>query len=496
MTADDNTERTIATDAGSGGVSVTDGLAATLAARKGGRQLDFVFGLIGTFLQVGTGVIMLPAVATSLTPSALTFWYVFLTIQTLAILIEFGFTPTLARNFTYVLAGAQKLQTEGVPVGVSGAVNPGLLANLLRASRRLYAGMALIVLVLLGAGGGVYLAALAHTTKDVTLIWPAWAVFIAALAVQANFNWQGCVIVGSDRVRQNYQVFIVARLTQVVLSLVGLYFFPNLLTLSVAYAISVLVGRVHARLVIRDVLKRIAHEPTDPKAVGAILRTIMPVATKLGWVTVGEFFTNRFSLFAVSLAVGAAAAAEYAITLQAMMVLLTVSQIATALSMPRMAAARLSGDAQAVRDLYAFCLVLSVTLLGCGSAAFIVLGEPILRAIGSGTMLPSTPVLVLLGVIYTVSVNAHTAMNVITSGNRVPQLRAVLLTGAATTLGVIIVAMMKGNLIDFVAVQGVTQLAFNFWRWPIYAFTETGLTVGALWRSAIAGGRRIVLGHP
>jgi len=465
------------------------------APKPRGRRLDVVYGLIGTGLQVGTGVIMLPAVAATLSPSHLTFWYIFLTIQTLALLIEFGFTPTLSRNFTYVLHGARELQTEGVPSGGRGPVDTVLLANLLRASRRLYFAMALIVLALLGLGGTAYLYALMRTTNDIAWIWPGWAVFIVALALQTAFSWQSCVTHGADRMRKVYQVFTVARLTQVILSLVGLYYFPTVLTLAAAYAVSVLVGIVHARLVIRDILKRAAATPGDGPTAAAILRTITPTAAKLGWVTVGEFFTNRFSLLAVSLAIGAAAAAEYAIAMQAMMVLLAVSQIGTSLSVPRLAAARLAGDRDALRELYAFCIVASVTLLGTGSIAFMLLGEPILRWIGSETMLPPLPVLVLLGLTFTVAVNAHTAMNVITTGNRVPHLRAVLLTGAATTLGVIAVALTKGSLLAFVAVQGVTQLAFNFWRWPVFAFRETGLSPGALWRSAIAGGRRVVLGH-
>ncbi len=488
MNADDDSAPPPATDAG-----VAEG--AAVMRKPGDRKLDFMFGVLGTVLQVGTGVIMLPAAAATLSPSALTFWYVFLTMQTLALLIEFGFTPTLSRNFTYVFSGARVLRTEGVPERTDKGVSVELLANLLRASRRLYLGMALIVLLLLGVGGTIYVGALARTTTDVAYVWPAWAFFMAAMTVQTSYNWQGCVMVGADRMRQNYQVFTVARLVQVALSLIGLYFFPNILTLAVAYAVSVIVGRVYARLVIRDVLRMTAHAKTEISKVNDILRTIVPTAAKLGWVTLGEFFTNRFSLFAVSLAVGAAAAAEYAIALQAMLVLLTVSQIATAMSVPRMAAAQLANDRPAMADLYAFCLVLSVTLLALGSAAMIILGEPILRLIGSETMLPSLPVLILLGVTYTVAVSAHTAMNIITAGNRVPHLRAVLLTGAATTIGVIIVAVMKGDLVAFVAVQGLTQLAFNFWRWPLYAFRDTGLRVSTLLPSALGGARRVVLGN-
>lgn len=463
--------------------------------KKGGRRFDFLFGLVGTFLHVGTGIIMLPVIAATLTPSALTFWYVFMTIQTLALLIEFGFTPTLARNFTYVFSGANRLQAEGVPESGGGALNRDLFASLLRASRWLYAGMALIVALLLGVGGTIYLTALARTTTDVAYIWPAWAAFIFALTLQTNFNWQMCVMVGADRMRQDYENFIFARSVQVVLSLAGLYFFPNILTLAVAYAVSVMVSRLHAWLVIRDLLRLGAGVRPDTKAAVGILRTIMPMAAKLGWVTLGEFFTNRFSLFAVSLAIGAAAAAEYAITMQIMIVLLAIAQMGYSLAGPRLASARLTGDSQAVCELYAFCIVFGVALLGVSFAGLIALGEPILRLVGSDTLLPPLPVLILLSAIFLLTTNMQSAMNIITTGNQVPHMRAVLITGIATTLGVIAVAFAEGNLLAFVAVQGVTQLAFNFWRWPVYAFRDSGLTLGSLWGSAIAGGKRVVLGH-
>jgi O-antigen/teichoic acid export membrane protein len=446
-------------------------------------------------MQVGSGLIMLPATAAALSPASLTFWYVFLTIHTLSLLIEFGFTPTLARNFTYVLAGARKLEVEGVPEQGSGPVDPVLLANLLRASRRLYTILALIVLVALGVGGGVYLAALARTTQETLHLWPAWGLFAAALALQTNFSWQGCLTVGADRLRQNYQVFIVSRGVQVVLSVVGLYFYPNILTLAGAYALSVLVARVHAGWVVRDLVRQGDESLSSGPEAMRMLGTISPVAIRQGWVQVGEFFTNRFALLAVSLSVGAAAAAGYAIVMQVMMVLLMVSQIGTALSMPRIAAARLTGDTKAVRELYAFSMVLAVTLLACGATGFVLLGEPLLQLIGSETTLPHWTVVALLGLIYTVSVNTHTAVNVITTGNTVPHLRAMLVTGLATMLGLIAVALTRGNLLAFAAVQGLTQAAFNFWRWPAYAFNDTGLTLKGLWPSAFAGARRVLLGH-
>lgn len=484
------------TPAPGSGVDPESAVASTPPRSHRSRRLDVVYAGIGTLLQVGTGIIMLPAIAATLSPSELTFWYVFLSIHTLAILLEFGFTPTLSRNFTYVFAGAQTLQSEGVASAASrGPLNTALFANLLRACQRFYLALGAAVFVLLGVGGTLYLHALIQTTNDTAFVWEGWAVFLAALVVQTSLNWQGCLLVGADRQQRHYQIIITARVVQVTLSLIGLYLWPNVLSLAIAYALSIGVSRLLAGLSIADLRRRAAEHAVDAAQSMRILKTIAPNAVKLGWTTLGDFFTTRFALFAVSLAVGAAAAAEYALLMQAMMVLLSVSQIVTYVSMPRMATARIAGDMKAMREYYALAAVASVGLLGAGSVGLILLGEPILRLIGSNTMLPPLPVLILIGAMFTVMVNAHTAMNVITSGNRVPHLRAVLATAAVTTLLTIIAAALRLDLFLIIAIQAGTQLAFNFWRWPVYAFRETGLTLGTLWSSAVAGARRVLLGH-
>lgn len=461
----------------------------------GARRVDAAFAVVGTGLHVGTGLILLPTIAVTLSPSALTFWYVFLTIHTLALLIEFGFTPTLSRNFTFVLSGARELEEEGVPRRGDGPIDNTLFANLLRASQRLYGLLGLCVLAFLGIGGTIYLYALARTTPDTEFLWPAWAVFLASLVLLTSFMWQTSLLMGADRMRQFYQVYIASRLVQLALSVGGLLFFPNVFTLALAFAASVIVTRLVGRYFVRDLVAQARGAESSASEATRILRVVSPIAVRQGWVAIGEFFTNRFALFAVSLALGASAAAGYAITTQVMIVLINVAQIGAVLSVPRMAAARLQRDEAAVRELFAFSTAMSLVLVIGGAVAFTVLGGPVLHAFGAETTLPPWPVLAVLGAVYAFNAHTQTTLNCITTGNRVPYLRAVLLTGLATTLAIIAVALAGGGLMEFAIVQGLTQMAFNFWRWPVYAWRETGLTWGTFPVSVLRGARRVLAGR-
>lgn len=460
--------------------------------KKKRRHVDLLFGVVGLFLQVGTGLIMLPLTATMLAPAELTFWTVFLSIQAMSYLIEFGFTPSFARNFTYVLGGANRLVAEGVPPEKTGAVNRELLCELLSASRTVYMLLSFVVAVVLAIGGSIYVDALARTAEGVPFIWESWALFAGTLVFHTYMNWQAGVVMGADRMREYYQIVTVARLVQVALSVVGLLIKPDLLTLTAAYAVSALVMRVHYQIVARNVTKLVDGMKSEPGATRRILSSIAPNAVKIGWVTIGGYLTSRFSFLVISLSLGAAMAAEYAVAQQAFFALAAISQVAGHLNNARMTAARLHSEKPVMREIYAFTVLFAGAVFLSGALGMMLFGERLLEVIGSQTLLPPLLILATMTVIFLLDVHANIAMGLIATSNSIPYMRAVLITGVLVAGGTIIVALTGGGLQQFILVQGAIQLAYNFWRWPMYVCDELGLKLGAFAGAAVSGARRML----
>ena len=361
-------------------------------------------------------------------------------------------------------------------------------------SQRLYFELGLGVLLLVGIGGSLYHGALLRTAEDAPEIWLAWGVFLASIYIQIALNWQTALVLGADRMADHYKIYISSRLSQVVLSVIGLLILPDLISLAIAHALSIVVSRVHSHLVVRDILKIVRKQgaAADDRA---ILRKLWPTAMRLGGVTIGEFLSNRFLLLIVSLAIGATAAAEFAITLQAMIVLLHVAQVAASISLPRIAAARMRGDHAELRELYAFGLVGALGILCLGLAGLLIAGEVILGLIGSNTMLPDRNILLALSLSFILTINVQVAANVLMSANKVPHTGAVLTTGAATAVAVSAAAWLGADLLTLVLVQAAIFAAYNAWKWPRMAFRDAGLTPANFWPSAAAGARRVLSGH-
>ena len=100
---------------------------------------------------------LLPLLMRFLTPDELGLWYVFVAVSSLAMLFEFGFNPTFARNIVYVISGARRLTREGCDFdSVEQGVDWHLLNTVIRASRLVYAAIATAVTLVLATLGAMY----------------------------------------------------------------------------------------------------------------------------------------------------------------------------------------------------------------------------------------------------------------------------------------------------------------------------------------------------
>ena len=436
-------------------------------------------GLVSQLLQYGFGLLILPLALSRLQPSVVGLWYIFLTAQSLIGLLDFGFTQTFARNFAYVFAGARTLLREGVVETPAEASQPGmdrdLFAALLTASRRVYRSIALITLVvLLGVGSWYVYRVTREAGLPVPMAWSSWAVFALAMTVNVYYQWQSALLVGADRVQQNYKIQIASRAVQLVVSVVGLLLFPSLLVLVVGYVLSVIVVRWYGFVSVREIIEGAEGHESAERA-----RALFPVlwhnTGRLGLVSLGAFLITRFSMFAVGYFLGLDVAARYAIAMQALSVVQGLSQVAFTINMPRISGARVEADAARLRHLVLRSLAFAWVLFAMGAVGLVMLGPSLLGFIHSRTTLPATSVLIVMSVVWFLEANHTNCASVIVTGNRVPFVPAALVSGVAIALGVSIAGWMGGGLMTFILIQGAVQLAYNNWKWPLLVFSELGM---------------------
>lgn len=139
---------------------------------------DVIWNYVGTIVSMASGFVLLPLLMHFLNDEELGLWYVYVAVSNLATLFEFGFNPTFARNIVYVVSGARRLSVKGVdPSSVREGVDWHLLNVIVRASKLVYAGIAVIAIMLLATGGSIYIAYVTDG-MDPSVVWPSWVLFL------------------------------------------------------------------------------------------------------------------------------------------------------------------------------------------------------------------------------------------------------------------------------------------------------------------------------
>lgn len=439
-----------------------------------GTRRDLAWGVLSQGLQYGSALLLLPLMVTRLSSAQVGLWFVFMAIQSLVTILDFGFAPTFSRNFAFVFAGVRELQSEGISEG-RGELDPALLAAVIRASRLLYAGIALAVGMALALPGSWYVHRLLLQNPGLTDVWPAWGLFSAAITVNLYFLWYTPLLLGSGLVRQEYKVGIINRGGFALFAAIALLAGGGLVHVAGAYLAGILLSRVYAGRAARSLIDRTQGCVATLDEALRVVRTLWQTSYRSGLVSFGSFLITRFSVLVISSFQGLAAAAQYSITVQVFSVILALSQVGLITLLPRFAALRVTGDRPEIRRLFLRVNVSVLVLFTLGATLVILWGNPVLTWIHARTLLLNTPLLMLLATIWLLEANHATSASLIATGNTIPFLRAALISGVAIALGATAAGWLGFGMGAVIIVQGVVQLAYNNWKWPAQVYAELGI---------------------
>lgn len=432
-----------------------------------------LWGYLAQALNIGAGLILLPVILKYLPAAEVGLWFVFITLVGLAQLLEFGFNPTISRNTSYIYAGAVALQRDGLPIHDTNksTINLDLLASLLNTARKVYRVVSLLAAALLLIGGSIYISTLVtEETSDKTTLILAWVTFATGYIVTLYYGYINGMLHGRGDVSQSNKIIITTRGLLILLGSYALITGHGLLGLGIASLMSSGIGRIIAM--------RYFFSETRPE-----MRTIRSLATntaddltpllwhnasRLGAVQVGSFLIQRGNILIASSTLGLESAASYGMTVTILTVLITVSSVLCQLQLPRLNAIQSRNERSSLITIYGQIQLSSWTVFSLGLIFLVVFGDLMLNFVGSDTKLIPWPLLLVFGLIYLFELNHSIAATYLTTVNKIPFVKAALISGISITVLAVFLSAAYG-IVGLIAAQGVVQLAYNNWKWPMEA---------------------------
>ena len=448
-------------------------------------RADVIWNYIGTVTSMASGFILLPFLVAFLSDAELGLWYVYIALANFAMLFEFGFSPTFARNIVYVVSGARSLSAKGRGAGSGEEVVDWHLLNVvIKASKVVYAVIALFVAVLLCTVGSAYVTFITVGMDSLT-VWASWVLFCVAIFLNLYFLWTITVLRGYGDVAGEKKASTVAKLVQLVLSGVLLFFGFGLLGASIGYLACAVTLRVMVVLRMRchrelQEGRRGDVQKVTRSEIGTTLGSVSHIAWRDGLVTIALYMSTQAMSLMSSAYLGLAQTGTYSLLLQLSTAVYNFAVVYPKSFYPAMQSAFAENDLARQRrfvstGVVAYWAFFCVGMLGVGVVIL-----PLVPLIKPGVSVDYSLFAVMC--IYLGLLQHHSLFcNYIVCRNEIPYMCGYIV---AAVLGVALVYVCTGvcglGAYGIVLGQAVSQLLYNNWKWPRYLSSELGTTYAHL----------------
>lgn len=461
------------------------------------RTKDFFWSYIASFLNMGINVLILPFVLAFLDDVSLGIWYVFASINTLVMLLDFGLTPTVARNIAYAWSGAGALTATGVRMSeVENEPKAKVFSNVVATCKAIYLLLSLIAILLLFVMGSGYVLTVSPDDMKVGFL-AAWLVYAAGVLCNLYFSYASACLRGVGAIAENAKSQTYAKIIQLVFTAILLAGGAGIMGTSVAYLASCLVMRVSMTWYfnrfdgVRELLAG-AKRKFELAPIVAMAKTIWHNAWRDGLVSFSMFCSLQANTLICSYVLGLSSTGSYGLVIQIATAVTSFASVSYSTIQPKLQELALRGDRKASLSLFAGSVSTFFAIDVVASIGFLLVGPALLSVFGK-TLDMSTPMIAAI-LIYMCLYKANTLfISCISNYNEVPYALAYAVSGiASVAISAAMALLTSAGLWSLVIPPLVVLCCYNLWKWPTVVLGKMKVSYGEFVAVCFAGLKKII----
>lgn len=433
-------------------------------------KMDIIWSYAGTLFSLSSGFILLPFILIFLNSDEVGLWYIFLAINGLVNLFDFGFDPTFARNIAYAWSGATEITRTGAKFTKNNnKVNYKLLKTLIVTSRNLYRIISLIAFFFVSTIGTVYMLYISRGLTGYDHI-VAWAIFCVSLFLNLYMGYFSALLRGVGAVAIINRATIFSKLSQLLISVILLSLNFGLISVAIGFLTNGLVLRYLCRYGFYNYKNMSEHLNSvkyllTKSDVKSAMHIVSYNAFRDGLVSLSNYLTTQVSSIIASLFFTLGQTGIYSISLQFANAVSSISASMIYAYHPTLQSAYINKDTNTERNIIARGLSVLYFLSILGTIAVVIFAFPILSVIKPGSSF-NIPVFLGLSLYTFLWQQQSTSASYISNTNRVPYMPAFVIssiTGIILTL--IIIKFTNIGIWSLIVGPLIVQAVYNNWKW-------------------------------
>lgn len=428
------------------------------------RKVFWAYGL--PVSSVATNVLILPLLALYWTAEHLSIWIVFMTLIGLVQMVEAALHPNIMRNCKFILNGDGKVFKEGY--GVEKDYVSCNEISFHTSVSLLYRKYAQKLMLLIVPVGGAIVAWSTESANLFALLF-AWVLMFFPIFLSMQISYGTAYVMANDDITTVNKITVMGRFIFCILTLFGLYFEANIQIVALIYSMCILSTKIYINLY--SPLKYIHTSRANAENIRAVGSTLNHNTKKLVINNIFSFLIQRGSILLATFVLGASDAASFNLSVSVVVALSAVSQSWMSYNVPKLVQLRMKDKHAEIKDLMMNILKFS-TLIYVLLCFFLILITKLSEIyIFDNFKLVSVPLMIFMMTVYGLELNHSIAAIFLTTANRVPFVRSTIITGTiALVLGLV---FSKHIGVWGISIGlGLSQLAYNNWKWPYEMYKE------------------------
>ena len=441
---------------------------------------DAFWSYASVILSCGINIIIMPLILIFLNDDDVAIYYVFTNLATIAVLFDFGFSPSIARSMTYAWSGAKELISYCVLKITDQNREPNfkLIKKLMYSCKVIYFFLAMLCFIFCALFGTVYIN---HITKDIGVgkyILP-WGIYVIAIFLNVLYGYYTVYLRGVGAISNVNISMVVARCVQLVVVVALLIFGQGLLGVSVAYLMYGVTFRFIAKkkyYAFQGIKQKLERESYKVKKndITETLKIIWPNTWKDGVVTLSNYMLLQTMTILAPFFLSLVEAGVYSMSVQLVTVIGTVASNLLVACNPTIQSSYAIKDFEMVKRKFSLAITAQMYIFLLGIFALIVIGKPIILLLKPSYSMDNT-VIIAVSISQYIILHRNCFCGYISNTNRLIYYKSFLMSSFICVLLAIILAPNYG-VYGLVAAQIISQIAYNAWKWPMVVRKELNIS--------------------
>ncbi len=454
---------------------------------------DIIWNYLGYGFSFGTNILLLPIVLYYLPTEELGLWYIFLSVGAFVAMFDFGFSPQIARVITYSYAGADEIQKVGVVSATLGDrkdSNIYLLKKVICTAKSIYLIIALLAFILLSTGGTYYIYTVSDRHLSAYILY-AWGVFVIASFINILYLYYTAIFRGIGNFVDLNKALALSKLIQIIASVTLLVLCRNIMAVTIAYLLSGIMFRFYLSHALRKKTE-VGKEYYKSKNNFTIneryenFKLIWSNARKDGLVMISRYFVTQSNTVLCSLYLGLTETAGYALSVQILTIVSSISSIYYTTQQPLLNAASVEKNHSLKYNIFSKSWVIFIVMYVLFILVMITIGIPLVNLIKHDTLL-NINMFLFLAIYMFLEANQSLFTSYISTSNYIPYSNAYCVSALlATILAILLITLTSWGVMSLILAHFIVQLSYNNWRWPQFVLREFNVSLFTLFKDGIA----------